>query len=231
MLTVTGSAHLQVGPVGVGDGRAQPLHDDDRLRLGGRGQDDEELVAGPAVDLVAGAAVLAEQVGDPAQHGVAVGVRGAVVDLLEPVDVDDGERQRLHAQAHRAQPALGAAPVAEPGERVLQRVPAQQHGLALGLAQPAAAHEHVGPHLAAAGVRAAGVGAVGLQPVQRLGRTAQVGGVLAQLEQALPVAAAVARGGEGARGVDEQADGLLAAVGASSRSASRASSRASARPV
>ena len=38
-----------------------------------RRQHDEELVAGPAVDLVAGAAVLAQQVGHPAQDGVARG--------------------------------------------------------------------------------------------------------------------------------------------------------------
>jgi hypothetical protein len=101
--------------------------------------------------------------------------------------------------------------VAESGERVLERVPAQQGGLALGLPQPAAAHEHVRPHLPAAGVRATGVGAVGIQPVQGLGGASQVGGVLAQFEQALPVAAAVTGGGEGPRGVHEQPDRLLGA--------------------
>jgi hypothetical protein len=89
-------------------------------------------------------------------------------------------------------------------------VPAEQCGLPLGLAQAAAAHEHLRPELAVAGVGAAGVGAVGLEPVQCLAGPAEVGGVAAQLQQALAVPAAVAGGGERARGVDEQADRLLA---------------------
>src|SRR3712207_7183363 len=58
--------------------------------------------------------------------------------------------------------------------RSLEGVPAQQRGLPLGLAQPAAPDEHVRPHLPAAGVRPTGVGPVGLQPAQRLGGPAQV---------------------------------------------------------
>ena len=77
MLTVTGSRTCRSVQSAAATADAQPLHDDDGLRLGRGGQDDEELVARPAVDLVAGAAVLAQQVGDPAQDGVPVGVRGA----------------------------------------------------------------------------------------------------------------------------------------------------------
>ena len=132
----------------------------------------------------------------------------------------------------RAQPALGAAPVAEPGERVLQRVPAQQRGLPLGLPQPAAAHEHLRPHLPAAGVRAAGVGAVGLQPVQRLGGAAEVGGVLARAR------AGSAGSGAGRRRRRTPRRRRRAArspprrsPSSSSRWARRTSRRASARPV
>jgi hypothetical protein len=139
-------------------------------------------------------------------------VRGGVVDRLEPVHVDDGERQRLLPEPERTQPAFRAAPVAETGERVLQGVPAEHGRLPLGLPQAAAAHEHLRPQVAAAGVRAAGVGAVGLQPVQGLGGATERRGVPPQLQQALPVAAPVTRGREGARRVDQHADGLLAAL-------------------
>ncbi len=58
------------------------------------GEHDEELVAAVAHGQVVLAAVVADDAGDATQHGVADRVRERVVDALEPVDVDEHDRQR-----------------------------------------------------------------------------------------------------------------------------------------
>ncbi len=73
---------------------AQLLHQDGALLDVGLGEDQHEFLAAVAADHVAGAEVRAERLGDAAQDDVAGGVAVGVVDGLEVVDVDEGDRQR-----------------------------------------------------------------------------------------------------------------------------------------
>jgi hypothetical protein len=85
----------------------------------GLGQPDQELLAAPAhhaVDLAHGAA---QPPGDGLQHQVADGVPVGVVEHLEMVDVDQGQRSALAVRGFVArQQALHGAAVAQAGERV-----------------------------------------------------------------------------------------------------------------
>ena len=77
------------------DERAELLGEDRALLDAGLGQDEHELLAAVAADQVATRAGCAEmRLGDAAQHDVADAVAVRVVDGLEVVDVDEGDRQR-----------------------------------------------------------------------------------------------------------------------------------------
>ena len=93
-LIVTGKFEAEVGPVVRGDRAADALQGPLGLLGGGVGQQDDELVAGPAAHLVVAADAGDQQLADRAQDDVAARVPDRVVDRLEPVDVDDGQRRR-----------------------------------------------------------------------------------------------------------------------------------------
>ena len=76
------------------DERAQLLGQDGPLLDVGLGQDQHEFLAAVAAQQVAGAHVGAQELGDPAQDDVAGGVPVGVVDDLEMVDIDEGDRER-----------------------------------------------------------------------------------------------------------------------------------------
>jgi hypothetical protein len=59
------------------------------------GERADELVAAHPDDRVGGAQLRADRIGHASQQGVARGVAGAVVDALEPVDVDESEHELL----------------------------------------------------------------------------------------------------------------------------------------
>jgi hypothetical protein len=90
-------------------GLPQPLRDG--LGLGDavdRRQQDGELVATQAADGVRVAQDRTQPRADLAEQLVPVGVAEAVVDLLEPVQVDEQERDLLAAAARRRQALLEA---------------------------------------------------------------------------------------------------------------------------
>ncbi len=94
-----------------------------RLVLGARRQHDRELVAAEAGERVGGAQPRAERIGDARKDHVAGDVAEAVVDLLEPVEVEHHDRaRRAAAPSDRdlAGELVGEpAAVEEAGERVL----------------------------------------------------------------------------------------------------------------
>ncbi len=104
-----------------------PLPDPQRLRLVAElVAYDDELVPPEAGDGVAGTDRQPEAVGAPPQEGVAGGVPPAVVEELEPVEVeeqhpDPGPATGGPGQRHR-QPVEEQYPVGETGERVVQGV-------------------------------------------------------------------------------------------------------------
>ena len=152
--------------------------------LGGRvGQQDDELVAGPAAHLVGVADAVDEQLGHRAQDGVAAGVPDRVVDRLEPVHVDDGERRGRAGRQQPVEPGLGVAPVRQVGQRVLVGLPAQLPGGPLGLQQALAAAEQLDPAGAPLVDPVQLVGEVGLQVGQRAAGVVQLGVQRAQLAE------------------------------------------------
>ena len=94
------------------------------------------------------AAIAANCVGDPAQHGVARGMPVGVVDLLEPVEIDEEHRGAPAGALRVRQGLLDAVdeqrPVRQAGQRVVRRLLGQRglrvlqvgHPLGLGLAEP-----------------------------------------------------------------------------------------------
>ena len=93
----------------------------------GAGHDDRELVAtDPERAVASGAGTSAMVVAGRAEEPVADRVAARVVDLLEVVEVDDRERQRLVVAGRRRPLALDLllerAVVAEPGQRVAERL-------------------------------------------------------------------------------------------------------------
>jgi hypothetical protein len=83
---------------------------------------DQELLPAPAGDDVLAAEGAGEQAAEPAQDLVAGGVPVAVVDLLEVVEIEDREGQRLVEAPGEAQVVLQQlrrpAPVGHAGEAV-----------------------------------------------------------------------------------------------------------------
>ena len=88
-----------------------------------------ELVAAEAGEDVVGAQDAAQARADLGEHGVAGVMAERVVELLEAVDVDDQQRQRLvvcaRAGQMRAQPAAELAAVGQAGELVGRRLAAR----------------------------------------------------------------------------------------------------------
>ena len=83
------------------DERPQLLGEDRALLDVGLGEDEHEFLAAVAADHVGRPQVLGDRLGHAAQDDVADGVAVGVVDGLEVVDVDEGDRQRP-AVARRA---------------------------------------------------------------------------------------------------------------------------------
>ena len=188
-------------PVVGGHLATGPLEGPLRLLGGGLGQQDHELVAGPAAHLVGVADAVDEQLGHRAQDEVAAGVPDRVVDRLEPVHVDDGERRRRAAREQPLEPGLGVAPVRQVGQRVLVGLAAQLAGGPLGLEQALAAAEQLDPAGAPLVDPVQLVVEVGLQVGQRPAGVVQLGVQRAQLAEgraAQPGEAVL--GGEGQRG-------------------------------
>ena len=95
----------------------------------GVGQDHRELVAADARRVVTESQDPAEPLAERLERGVAGGMPVGVVDLLEAVEVDDDEREgpvvpEAAGDRHLEQ-AVEAAPVEEPGERVVPGVVAE----------------------------------------------------------------------------------------------------------
>ncbi len=113
-----------------------------RQRAGGIGLRHQhgELVAGEAGDDVGAAYAFAKRLGDLADQVVAGLVAERVVDRLEPVDVDDHHRALAAVAGAEGdvlvELAAEAAPVEQPGERVVVGQIAQLGLGPLGLAQP-----------------------------------------------------------------------------------------------
>ena len=90
------------------------------------GQDDRELVAAEARHSVGLAQHLDETEGRLAQHGIARSVAERVVDLLEPVEVDQhhgrGRVLTLRLRQRLREAILEEASIRQPGEHVAERV-------------------------------------------------------------------------------------------------------------
>ena len=102
--------HLVVADVGCRARDEQPARDDrGGLGIGVRQQQGELVTADPewSVDRAQGAR---QQRAEAAQRLVAGGVAGAVVDLLELVEVDEHERRAVRRSAARARSADRAPP-------------------------------------------------------------------------------------------------------------------------
>ena len=112
------------------------------------GCEDDELVAADAGDGVHRAQDRVQLGGDPAQHRVSCGVPAGVVDLLEPVEVDE-EHGSAPTRTLRVGEGLVDAvdeqrPIRQPGQRVVRRLLGQRrlgvlqvgHPLGLGPAEP-----------------------------------------------------------------------------------------------
>ena len=101
---------------------ADALCERDRARQVARGQDHRELLAADAADDVRGPDRCAKDVGDLVQQLIADAVAVDVVHLLEVVEVEHHERDRLvrrrRAQELLPQPVVEGAVVVETGQRV-----------------------------------------------------------------------------------------------------------------
>ena len=89
-------------------------------------EEDRELVTADAEGAVGTAQGVVQHGAEAAEDAIAVGMATRVVDRLEVVDVDEKERQRdVVAQGGRDLPIellVEGAVVAQPGERVAQRI-------------------------------------------------------------------------------------------------------------
>src|SRR6476469_4350574 len=117
----------------IGDGRAVAAHP---------GQHQQELVSADARGDVAVARLLAQHVGDPAQHQVAGGMPVAVVHRPEAVQVEGYDRQLAAAGVGRDQARLQLLVQSTMAEQAGQLI--VQHLLADALMQLRASHGHRG---------------------------------------------------------------------------------------
>ena len=106
------------------------------LEVGGRRQQDRELVAAEPRDRVAVADAVVETPGEMDQEQVAEMVAERVVDLLEAIEVEQQQRQRFAVAGRRAQ-RLGQAVVeqhaiGQAGQGIVHRLVAQPVLLSLG---------------------------------------------------------------------------------------------------
>ena len=105
---------------------AHPFENVDRLESVELGQHHHELLAAPARDQVVVAEGLLGGLGEQAQRTVAGLVAVGVVELLEPVEVRDDDREQAPGLHQLAKLLLGGAPVDQSREAV-------RRGLELGL--------------------------------------------------------------------------------------------------
>ncbi len=71
--------------------------DGERVLPGSLGEEQEELVAAEAADVVVGAESFGDGLDYAAESGVSSGMALAVVDGLEVVDIDEGDGELLRA--------------------------------------------------------------------------------------------------------------------------------------
>ena len=117
-------------------GRGEHLEQalDEHLGLARAAGEDRELVAAQAGDGVVGAQRVAQPLAADLEQAVAGGVAERVVDLLEVVEVEEGDHRGLARGERLGDPLLEQRAVRQAGQRVLEREPLQ-----LVVAQPAAA--------------------------------------------------------------------------------------------
>src|SRR5690348_11142818 len=86
-------------------------------------EDQGELLAADAEDAIGCAQRAADRLTGAAQHGVALGMSEVIVDELEAVEIDDGEREAETAAARQRDPSaqlgLEGAAIGQAGERVV----------------------------------------------------------------------------------------------------------------
>ena len=109
----------------LGEAGADLVEDGGGLDGGGAAHDDDELLAAVAADQVGAAEAVAERAGDVAEDGVADQVAVVVVDLLEVVDVEERDGDRLAGRGggdqRGAQLLERVAAVEDAGEPVADR--------------------------------------------------------------------------------------------------------------
>ncbi len=133
-------------------GQRRPDAARDRQRVGGtprcRREQDRELVPAEAGDRVAGPGGPAQPYGDLAQHVVAHVVTQRVVDLLEPVEIHQQQREPpavpLNLPQRPGDPVVQEDPVGQAGQRVVQGLAAD---LLLGVVPFDRRGQHVGDRL------------------------------------------------------------------------------------
>ena len=135
------------------DGQGQPVHVHlaaDRLAeapqgadgVGAVAQHEAELVAAEPRDRVVGTELVGEPRRDLGEQRVAVAVPEGVVDLLEPVEVDDREHDRHVLALRRGDRRRGALLVDGAVRQVGERVVLGEVGVDAKLAAQAARHGH-----------------------------------------------------------------------------------------
>src|SRR5262249_59736288 len=112
-------------PAGQGDPDA--LGDLGTSSQVGAGKDDQELLASPAAGQIDVAHGLLEELGELAEDGVTGRVAEAVVDVLEPVQVGNHDREwaaeTLEASEFRGEDLLALSAIREPRQTVDERLP------------------------------------------------------------------------------------------------------------
>ena len=104
---------------------AQPHEHHARLRLGGAGEVDQELLATPARHEIGAPHRPGDALGEIVQHAVPRRMAEHVVDELEVIEVDERDGSDGRRRVHRLQLIAQPAPVEHPGKRVDARVAAQ----------------------------------------------------------------------------------------------------------
>ena len=133
---------LDVVPRMLAHDLAQSLAGTQRRVGRGVAQDDSELFAAHAHDDVLGPAGAAQDAGQLDENAIANGVRKAIVDVLEVIQVEQRHRHRLAlARGQGLRRFLEPAAIAQAGERI----GADRSGLVLRLVDERLAPDLVGP--------------------------------------------------------------------------------------